>query len=105
MRLPRMTTRRWMIAVAVVALICAAAVILRERKERFGRIARRHWHAVELSSLVGHADMLGTPRFPRETFALRRKRVIDWHREMARKYRGAARHPWLPVEPDPPKPE
>jgi hypothetical protein len=88
-----MTTRRWMVAVAVVALICAVAVILRERKERFGHIARRHWYAVELSSVVGHADALGTPRFPRETFRLRRKQVIDWHAEMERKYRRAARYP------------
>jgi hypothetical protein len=33
-----------------------------------------------------------------------RLRKIDYHAAMARKYRAAARHPWLPVEPDPPEP-
>jgi hypothetical protein len=94
-----------MIVVAVVGLVCAAALQLRERRERFDRITRKHWHAVQLSSLVGHADVLGTPRFPRETFRHRRQRIIDWHREMARKYGRAARYPWLPVAPDPSAPE
>lgn len=28
-----------------------------------------------------------------------------WPREMAKKYRQAARYPWLPVAPDPPEPK
>jgi hypothetical protein len=92
-----MTTRRWMIAVAVVGLICAVSVFLKERRERFARIAWRHVHAVELSHLVH-----GGPAAPQ--FLLRKKRVMVWHKEMARKYEYAARYPWLPVEPDPPEP-
>jgi hypothetical protein len=30
--------------------------------------------------------------------------AIPYHAAMARKYRHAARYPWLPVEPDPPNP-
>jgi hypothetical protein len=30
---------------------------------------------------------------------------MAWHEEMARKYRFAARYPWLPVAPDLPEPE
>ena len=30
---------------------------------------------------------------------------INFHLEMFEKYRRAASHPWLPVEPDPPEPE
>jgi hypothetical protein len=32
-------------------------------------------------------------------------RRVAYHAAMARKYRRAARSPWLPVEPDPPEPE
>lgn len=35
----------------------------------------------------------------------RRLRGIHYHSQLARKYKHAARYPWLPVEPDPPKPE
>jgi hypothetical protein len=34
MRLPRMTIRRWMITVAIVALACATAIALIERSRR-----------------------------------------------------------------------
>ena len=30
--------------------------------------------------------------------------LSEWHDQLAEKYRLAARHPWLPVAPDPPKP-
>jgi len=30
--------------------------------------------------------------------------IIEYDAAMARKYRRAARYPWLPVEPDPPDP-
>jgi hypothetical protein len=31
-------------------------------------------------------------------------RQVEYHAAMVRKYRGVARYPWLPVEPDPPEP-
>lgn len=40
----------------------------------------------------------------RQSLALARRRTA-YHAAMARKYRRAARYPWLPVAPDPPEPE
>jgi hypothetical protein len=37
-----------------------------------------------------------------EAWALRR---AAYHERLGQNYRRAARHPWLPVEPDPPEPE
>ncbi len=42
MRVLRRATRRWMIAVAVVALACATTILIMEERERFARIARQH---------------------------------------------------------------
>jgi hypothetical protein len=90
MRLPRMTTRRWMIVVAVVGI----ALGMIERHERFRWIAVRHRGNVPKNlpgiKPVGMEDKVW--------------RLFEWHESMARKYERAARYPWLPVEPDPPEP-
>jgi hypothetical protein len=82
-----MTTRRWMIAVAVVALAWAAGAALIERSGRFARIAQ------EYDTFIGGGPV---PASAEEG---------NWRMEMGRKYRRAARYPWLPVGPDPPRPE
>jgi hypothetical protein len=93
MRLPRMTTRRWMVAVAVIAVGCAVlASLIEMRRERFARIADRH-----ISVFLTPAQV----RDPERRSAER----LDWHSKMADKYMRAARYPWLPVEPDPPNPK
>ncbi len=93
MRLPRMTTRRWMIVVAVVAVGCAAvASLVERRRERFARIAERHV-SVFLTPITRFPD-------PERRSAKR----LDWHSKMADKYLHATRYPWLPLAPDPPKP-
>jgi hypothetical protein len=94
MRLPRMTTRRWMIAVAAVALACAVRVALNERSRRFTRIAQ------------GYDDIFIGRSGP--ISILRDRKLVEtikWRLKMGRKYRRAARYPWLPVEPDPPEPK
>jgi hypothetical protein len=87
MRLPRITTRRWMITVAVVALL----LYLERRRRSFESLAAfRLWPGV--------ASTRHNPN-------LRLKKITLWHWDLARKYRYAAQYPWLPVEPDPPEPE
>jgi len=84
MSLPRMTTRRWMVAVVVVALGCAV-VKLKQRRDEFTRLADMY------------SQLLLAPK----------SIVLDinrWNEAMAAKYRRAARRPWLPVPPDPPHP-
>jgi hypothetical protein len=98
---PRMTARRWLIAVAVVALACAATVRIRERRSRFARIAQEHSGAWPP---LAYPDLVVATEAERERLTLWSARVTAWHAGMAGKYQRAARYPWLPVEPDPPEP-
>jgi hypothetical protein len=86
-----MTTRRWMVAVAVVGI----ALGMIERHERFRWIAVHHRGEVPQH----------LPRIKPSGMEDKRWRLFEWHESMARKYEHAARYPWLPVEPDPPEPE
>jgi hypothetical protein len=101
MRLPRMTTRRWMIAVAVVALLTGMAIELRLRRVRFHAMAA-HYRDKEFN-----------PQFPyisityKEWESLNRRwpSLRPHYVAMRKKYEFAERYPWLPVAPDPPEPE
>jgi hypothetical protein len=114
-----MTTRRWMVAVAVVAAAFAVCVMVRSR-EKYLDLAWEMQNLVEQCT----ADIViysGTPRgpgyhtpipkgfdpmaapLPAEMEWLRR-RYVHFSR-MRQKYEFAAAHPWLPVEPDPPLPD
>lgn len=105
MRLPRMTTRRWMLAVAVVALLC----LLEHRRRTFR--SRAAYHQSRLSGLGVALSYDGHLRFYKHQdqgikwLTNNEAKVPAWHEAMARKYRDGARYPWLPVEPDPPEPE
>jgi hypothetical protein len=88
MRLPRMMTRRWMVAVLVASVLLGGLVMLR-RAAHFMRLALLHEHmAHHLRSQTGpSADPKG----------------VDHNERLARIYQRAAARPWLPVEPDPPE--
>ena len=97
MRLPRFTTRRLMVLVAVVALAFEAERLLR-------------WRAHCLMKAEVHADRandfisgLTEVCFENETPGMRGRLQRHWT-ALAEKYRRAARYPWLPVAPDPPPP-
>jgi hypothetical protein len=98
MRLPRMTMRRWMIAVVLAALILAAARLLllsTAYRERAGQYQL---------GLLGSTPMLMGPNGSHSLN--RRPSAHDlWAERMAEKYLHASRFPWLPVEPDPPEPK
>jgi hypothetical protein len=89
--IPRLTVRRLMIAVAVMG---SALGITIERSQRFRWIAARHRGEVPI---LPRLKPIGMPD--------ERWRLFEWHQLMARKYEYAARHPWLPIAPDPPKPK
>ncbi len=93
MRLPRMTTRRWMVAVAVVAFAIPAA--------RIGNqwLAYRQ-KAVYHAEVAERGSILFLEFYAKYARRLRPKHVA-YHAALARKYDYAARHPWLAVEPDP----
>jgi hypothetical protein len=97
MRLPRVTTRQWMVAVALVALtigIALGGIRLKRQRDRHLLHAALHQSHVDLARKIkkGSPGPLAS-------------RLIEYHASMARRYRHAARYPWLPVEPEPPAPE
>jgi hypothetical protein len=116
MRLPRMTTRRWMIAVAVVALLIGAAVAIDRRSKRFARLAASHAdvameHFSTVMAFGGDPPPLQEiEKYPPAAqgpvrYLHRAKTLMLYHRALKEKYDRAARYPWLSVEPDPPEPE
>jgi hypothetical protein len=113
MQLPRMTTRRWMVAVAVIGLMIGGGVLLKQRRDYFLSLAQSHQKEAASSTLRGAAykwRLGGTSGMTVEEI-MRLHRVYDrmmdradHHASLARKYERAARYPWLPVESDPPEP-
>ena len=91
MWLPRMTTRRWMVAVAVAGLLMAIGLEVRREL----RLARRYraWADAWGHCLVWYDGRRGD------------QRSAYYCAKMKRKYERASSRPWLPVEPDPYPPE
>ena len=81
---PRFTVRRMMVAVAIGGVVSGVLT----RAARFQQLSDYHRSRIILIS----------PPDPRVYRTL-------YHMELANKYYYAARHPWLPVTPDPPEPQ
>ena len=92
-RLPRMTTRWWMVAVAVVGvfLTVARSVYL----QRQLALRQRAAYHEKIERLVTDTSAAQVP----VNAAIR-----DRHARLKEKYWRAARYPWLPVGADPPEP-
>jgi hypothetical protein len=104
-----MTTRRWMIVVAVAALIMTRAEV-RRRQNEFQRLAAHH--KKERSLIVaGRGRKSGDIEIwlrhdpSKNSWRLSSVWKAVYHSRMREKYERAARYPWLPVEPDPPEPK
>jgi hypothetical protein len=95
MRLPRMTTRRWMIVVAMIGVALGGLEVLRRRREYDLAMAAHH------NALFDNA--MNPPRVIKDFRPL--AEYTDYHLKLMGKWIKAARSPWLPVEPDPPEPE
>jgi hypothetical protein len=93
MRVPGMTTRRWMSAVAVMALLLGAQRFV-ERRAYF--LTRAEVEADRAADLI-HGRACLRDEFCKEGFP---EKLRDHYLALARKYRLAADRPWLPVEPD-----
>jgi hypothetical protein len=102
-RLPCVITRRWALAVTAVALTAGAAARLAflERRDYYRSIAAGHRVSAEYS--VKGMTEAGAAADLANISLYRRK--AEFHRELRRKYEAAARHPWLPLSPDPPEPK
>jgi hypothetical protein len=115
MRMPRLrfTVRQMMVAVATLAIVLGVWLWGERRRAHFYDLAEWHRHHV-LCVIVKTPGPDGkwvyeTTYMPRKKgdprVPLRQQRISAWHREIGLKYWQAARHPWLPVQPDPPGPE
>jgi hypothetical protein len=110
MRLPRFRIRTLMIAVAVVATMSWVAVRLRQRSERFyweslSMEGRRIEWAAGAELYEYDCNRAADPLPDDVRGAIRHRRRANYYLALQRKYRDAARRPWLPVPPDPPPPE
>jgi hypothetical protein len=84
MRLPRMTTRRWMVAVAVAAVLMGAS-----------HLAWLNW-VYQVAALTHGVEEEAAD-------AAMNRKTAEYHAALRRKYEHAARYPWLPVKADPPE--
>jgi hypothetical protein len=121
----RFSVRGLMVAVAVVALLMGGlleyARLKRLGREYAGRAigARRAMEPARRSLGWSHERWLaecrrfdqieqasgGWYKFGRPPSPERAKRLVAYWQPVVAKYERAARYPWLPVEPDPPRPE
>jgi hypothetical protein len=95
--LPRMTARRWMVAIAIVADVLAVNVHLSRVADQYRAIAEHHYSHRNTSTGSGSA---GSEELERRDLVRAR-----WHMKLGDKYRIAALRPWIPVPPDPPEPD
>jgi hypothetical protein len=127
MRLPRITTRRWVVLIVIVAvsLLGAMEVLgIREGRTRYQGLADDHARQAVLELSYSRVDPTskkvqhvsdgretGTILFRNDDKAswphIRELRLREarWHFLLEQKYREAALAPWLPVSPDPPRPK
>lgn len=106
MRFPRMTTRRCMVLVAIVAGIIGLAA----RGVRFDALAEHHSLNAGFEYEEPTNGLKKWKAFDRISEHYWKYRIVSdakhkWHSMLAKKYEHAARYPWLPVAPDPPEPE
>jgi hypothetical protein len=106
MRLARMTTRRWMVAVAVVGVALCVFHLWRLSREYQRRADLYAGHFIWEGD--GGVELEALQRMSRaqwDAYILGRyEEILRWRAQMEAKYRRAARYPWLSVEPDPPEP-
>jgi hypothetical protein len=108
-----MTTRRWMIAVAVVAILMGAGLELGRRSRRFARLAAYHsdvaleHFGTQMSLGVWPPQLqdLSVAELARVRILSRVRASVIYHSSLTQKYERATRYPWLPVEPDLPEPK
>jgi hypothetical protein len=113
MRLPRFrfTVRRLMVAVAVVAILL---ITKRTYVHRLRMLDLAVKHEIMMSDdkfMLGEyrnnlkAGAEGPESDHVQSTIVSLERSIEYHVAMKLKYERAARYFWLPVEPDPPRPE
>jgi hypothetical protein len=88
-----------MVIVAVVAIAIGGLINIEKNR------ARRDWLSGMHSSLANGLTKQAESFIMSEAQRSELWAKVRWHGAMAKKYRWAADHPWLPVTPDPPQPK
>jgi hypothetical protein len=106
--LTRFSVRRMVVDVALVVGI-VGFLAMWNRSVEYERRATRHEEHDErfqhkYKTAREHVAKYGSRWMPLHDAPEFVERMGDYHEEMARKYRRAARFPWLTVEPDPSEP-
>ena len=99
---PRVTVRGTMVAVAIAAMGSPAWLAWARQDDRRQEFSLHAWGHREEAELYTTGIKIYCFRSRRTTI---NPRKAEHHAGLARKYEWAARHPWLPVLPDPPEPE
>ena len=107
MRLPRVRFTIWqiMVVVAVVAVIVAVRIeTARIKLWRLDCQLRAIDHTIGAARYdgTGVVSCIGPYEDPSSVY---NPRKAAYHAAMSQKWADAAEHPWLPVKPDPPKPQ
>ena len=104
---PRLTIRRLMVAVAMMGVMLGLVVGLWHRSENYRRGALTHAGEALLceDAAWGVVRMTNGSKEEAASQAGALLLLKAHHEAMREKYERAARHPWLPVAPDPPEPK
>jgi hypothetical protein len=103
-----MTMRRWMVAVAIVAVGFGTWILLK-RSRSYAALGA--FHAESEKECRRIVEAYEGSRFDAAIWkdwiahVRRSRRLLPYHAALRRKYELAARRPWLPVESDPPEPQ
>lgn len=112
--MPRLTIRRIMLLVAILAVLMASGILtsrLWALSARYRhranasleevRLLRENLKAYDAGTVVGR----NITQAEVDRLAVWFRKLLPYHEARARKYDYAARHPWIAVPPDPPQPE
>jgi hypothetical protein len=115
--LPRMTTRRWMVVIAIAATLVAVKVHLSRVADEYRVIAEyhdsqghavagaRHWSGPLDGDTTISIGCDGCGSESDEELKGRDLAMFLWHKRLAKKYESAAECPWFRVPPDSPEPD
>jgi hypothetical protein len=115
MRMPRMTVRRWMMLVGVAAVIAAVARCV-ERRAFYLHMAARyrpdeHFYGLRRNEKLRdgihyryNLTLFTADGVLKEENVKPFEKLHKHYAALIAKYRYAADHPWIYVEPDPPEP-
>jgi hypothetical protein len=95
-----------MVVVAIIALAIWTKFQVEARRNRFNELVRTYYEKRMAACAFAYSGPGGeVMERLMKADEVRRARASNYYNGLIRKYEWAARYRWLPVAPDPPKPE